>query len=420
MDTTGSNGGWRIAEAIRRCVDPDVLAAWFAARRDWRREGSPTQYSWRNEDIEGDVAERHNAETRITVEIMHRHERGFTQLGQAMKNLLRAGKLIAWGRPESALAAPVAIPASAWEYLYISNVCKSILTEATKSKVQILDVRIYPVVQAPDAIEYLAGRTFLEAFQKAVVDDPQIVVLNKRVTAVRGELASFGYDWDSYRAVWSVDHGRNLSGLGAVGYMHKFDNPTKYNRELAAKRSAAQRFAALINYLAIGELVAEGTPAGGGKAVPIPRSLWQRDRTYIDLLNGDLLEMDPQAEDHTTALSKPTFTGLMLLRPSMVDQSQSADADGHPASVARPGKAAKRVVTKIGAESACFKWLSDLMSANPTGKLHTKDEYWQQAQAKWSGKLARRGFERAWDNAVQATNAVGWSASGRPPKSPQA
>lgn len=420
MDTTRSNSGWRIAEAIRRCVDPDLLSAWFSVHREWRDEGSPvSRYFWRSEEVEGYEAQRHNAQTRVTANLNQRRKLAYARVLHYMKAHLRAEKLVAWGRRESPMAPHAVIPASAWDDLNISSVSKSKLTEATKQKVPILDVRIFPIVKSPDAVERLAGRTLSDAIRMCVTEDPQIRMRSLRVISAIDHKPLVRRH-EPARMIWPVVHDKQ-GAEEKVANLGTSDYSTKYNRLMwSTNLLMNRRLEALIGYLASGALAAEGIPMNSASAVPISRSIWRGSQTFVDLRKGDLLEMDPQAEDHSTALSKPIFTGLMLLRPSRVDQPQSADANRHLVSVAKSGKAAERVVTKVTAESACLEWLSDLMRAHPTRKLHTKDEYWQQAQAKWSGKLARRGFERAWDNAVQATNAIGWSASGRPTKSSQA
>jgi len=271
----------------------------------------------------------------------------------------------------------------------------------------------------------LDGKTFVEALQACVIDDPQVAVLNKLVILARGEPAPFGNDWKSHHAVWSAEHGRNCASgggvTGAVGFLRKFENPTQYNREAVANAAVGRRFARLIDFLAAGQLVAEGVPMGGGSAVTIPRSIWRRERTYIDLLNGDLLELDPRSEDHTTALTGPTFTGLMLSKPRTPAETLSADvADSGLAAILKPCRSTERVVTKANAETACVTWLSRMMRSSPTKRLQTKGEVWPQAQAKWPGKLAFRGFDRAWGRAARVAKAPAWSAGGRPPKSPQA
>lgn len=417
LDTPGSAKGWTIAEAIRRCVDPDLLSAWFSVHREWRDEGSPRgRYSWLSEEVEGYEAQRHNAQTRVTADLIQRRRLAYARVLHYLKAHLREEKLVAWGRRESPLAPHAVIPASAWDDLNISSVSKSRLTEATKQKIPILHVRIFPIVESPDAVERLVGRKLGDAIQICFAEDPQIRMRSLRVISAIDHTPLVRRH-EPARMIWPVVRDKQgaeekVANLGAS------DNSTKYDRLMwSTNLLMNRRLEALFGYLASGALAAEGIPMNGATAVPISRSIWREPGTSVDLRNGDLLEMEPREEDHTTALSKPIFTGLMLLRPSRVDQPQFADASRHLVSVAMPGKAAERVVTKVTAESACLEWLSELMSANPTIKLHTKDEYWQQARAKWSGKLAHRGFDRAWDNAVQATNALGWSASGRPKSS---
>lgn len=335
-----------------------------------------------------------------------------------LKAHLRAEKLVAWGRRESPMVPHAVIPASAWEDLNISSVSKSKLTEATRQKTPILDVRIFPVVKSPDAVESLAGRKLSEAIQLCVAEDPQIRMRFLRAISTIDDKARVR-DHEPARMIWPVARDKEGSD-GKAADLGASDNSTKYDRLMwSTNLLMNRRLEVLFGHLASGALAAEGLPMNSASAVPISRSIWCEPRTSVNLRNGDLHETDPREGEHAMALSKPIFTGLVLSKQSTVDRLRSADAGGHPASVARAGKAAERVITKVSAESACLGWLSDLMEANPTKKLHTKDEYWQQAQTKWSGRLARRGFERAWDNAVRATNAIEWSASGRP-KSSQA
>ena len=299
------------------------------------------------------------------------------------------------------------------------NVGESTAIENTQAKTKIFDVRIFPIIEAPDAIDRINGKTFVEAFQASVVSDPQLTVLRKRALAVHAQPASLGYDWVPYRAVWPVGFGRGPC-TGGVGFMRKFDEPLKYNRKHAADGILARRFAKLIQFLSEGRLIAEGLPRGGGRSVIIPRSIWQRDRTYIDLENGDLLEINPRAEDETTMLSRPTVTGLMLLRPTADSQvAESSRIVVHPAQTPATSAGTRRIVTKTTSRDACRSWLSDLMLESPTAKPRSKGEYWQEAQKKWPEKLSERAFDRVWDDAVAATGAAKWSTGGRPRKPPQ-
>jgi hypothetical protein len=70
----------------------------------------------------------------------------------------------------------------------------------------------------------------------------------------------------------------------------------------------------------------------------------------------------------------------------------------------------------IAAETACRRWLISQMTSSPTTSP-TKRSVWIEAQQNWPA-LSRRGFERAWADALAKTDA-NWSRAGRPRKSNQ-
>jgi hypothetical protein len=45
-----------------------------------------------------------------------------------------------------------------------------------------------------------------------------------------------------------------------------------------------------------------------------------------------------------------------------------------------------------------------------------KPNYKEKALEKWRGSLSQRAFDRCWDNAIKATNAIAWSLPGAPSK----
>ena len=63
----------------------------------------------------------------------------------------------------------------------------------------------------------------------------------------------------------------------------------------------------------------------------------------------------------------------------------------------------------IDAETFCRAWLEDLMNAG--AKEKPKHEYWIEAKAKFK-RLSKRGFGRAWDQALKINPA--WGDAGRP------
>jgi hypothetical protein len=166
--------GWEVVEAIKCCADPDLLSACIAADRDWKDAGSPSRFSFLSEWLHGDDAYPHNQyQTRLR-EISARMSQTDTHLRYSLIEHLLAERIVAWGCRETPTAPPIAIPGPAWKYIYISSARNCIATEKTRAKTQIFNLRIFPIVESPDVVDRLNDKTFVEAFQMCLVDDPQL------------------------------------------------------------------------------------------------------------------------------------------------------------------------------------------------------------------------------------------------------
>lgn len=62
----------------------------------------------------------------------------------------------------------------------------------------------------------------------------------------------------------------------------------------------------------------------------------------------------------------------------------------------------------INAEKKCQSWLTDLMESGP--KEDSKDHYREMAKSKF--KTGTKAFDRAWREAIKATDAKGWNRPG--------
>lgn len=129
---------------MRRCADPGLLSQWFADHRAWKARGRRTSFMYRNEDIEGYEAVRHNDVERALHRLLDRNKQSYARLKYSLIKRLIKGSVTAWGRRESPVSPPIPIPAVAWEYLVITDVRKSIVRESDLAKTKIYDVRIFP------------------------------------------------------------------------------------------------------------------------------------------------------------------------------------------------------------------------------------------------------------------------------------
>src|SRR5690606_22816727 len=146
----------------------------------------------------------------------------------------------------------------------------------------------FPVLESPDAIDLLDGKTFVEACNSFVFDDPQLLARRKRAEAVGGKPARFGFFRPPFRSIWPVTYGRDRTWDNPIGLLSRHDKPFRPMR--LADLPLERRFSHLIEYLADGAIVAVGL-SQCGSPMEVPRSIWCRGPTFIDLENGDLYEM---------------------------------------------------------------------------------------------------------------------------------
>jgi hypothetical protein len=191
----------------------------------------------------------------------------------------------------------------------------------------------------------------------------------------------------------------------------------------ASDRVLRKRYGTLIGYLRSGKLVAQGLSKDGAQAT-IAHSVWQRDRTHLDLYNGDLVEYDPDGrksleESYRTiclglTLSKPNLPAPALhVKPISRDTTLSSTIEGAPS----PRGLAKgsQPALRMAAEQACAKWLIAMMKDSPTKRLFTTPELWVQAKRKWP-HLTERDYHSARKMAIHETCATAWGAGGAPGK----
>src|SRR5438034_10424231 len=92
--------GWKLREAVRRTVDPDVLADYMAATRD-RLRGSPRALEYFSQELNGAGAD---PALRQIPDLASRQRRSASDLENMFRQYLTSGRLIAWGRRESPVA----------------------------------------------------------------------------------------------------------------------------------------------------------------------------------------------------------------------------------------------------------------------------------------------------------------------------
>jgi hypothetical protein len=283
--------------------------------------------------------------------------------------------------------------------------------------VELFNVRVFPVLNAPNASVYLHGLSLAEAFRRYVLNDPEIVTLAKRLaqtgkgySAVFVEGQSPGILVDYH---WSLD-----STAAALAY--RFVEPlVSFVGDADPEPSAmitkvsevlAWRLGGLRYVLETGAISATGTFVQTGIEVPIGRLQWGRGDLSIDVRSGDLCE----GQEHRAV---PKWTGLSLRLPEAPQPANQVSSGSIRQIADVTPKVGEQIQTKEKFFFACIGWLERMMS-NPEIAPRSRDDLWAEAQLKWPGKLSERAFIKARDIAIANKRASAWKAPGRRPKSP--
>lgn len=373
MDASSDATGWTIAEAIERTFDPDQSV-----------------------DQEGAKVTGQNI---------------------AMWRSLEDGKLVVMGSFENPTAPPVPIDPQIFQSLNGPGPASSAWEGQSGSGIEIFNVRIFPVLRAPNAANYLNGLSLADAFRRYVLDDPEVVALGKRVVKTTkrhahvfrdgmfpGPLAEFH---------WPLDATAESLEFSFVPESTSVDHwpPTPSAMISAVSAALADRIQGLRNVLASGSICGFGAFAQTGVEGLIGRLQWRRPGISIDVSRGDLCEV----QDHRAV---PKWTGVSLRLPDAPLPPNQPHNGTAPKAAEIPRQAKAQVQTKENCRLECVAWLTEIMSASREYRTQSKKKLWAEAEQKWPTKFGWRAFETAWADAVIKAKAPAWSAAGRPRKSP--
>jgi hypothetical protein len=318
----------------------------------------------------------------------------------ALRDLLEQGRLIAWGRRGSATGNDRSIPPSAWRLLRFRDLHLSIVSEHGGGKARmIFDVRLYPVLEAPDAVEHVTGMTFADACQALVLADPEVAVAAERAADAGGK--PLAHTSSAGRMILPIGHDPATAAKSRA----RETTAARLIREADAILRA--RFDRLIRLLAEGDVAADGVGKSDGELSSIPRVYWLDRRIRVDLATGDLL----REIRRTSFALRAVFTRVSLRAPS--EQTRLADSNDNQ-KAGRPPRWPREDSRHASMDEfdACYLMLCEAMRKNPEQPTKRKDEWWRVARKKWR-QLSYRKFQLGWAQAVVETRAFGWSRPGR-------
>jgi hypothetical protein len=292
--------GWTLVEAIERTVDRSVVQEWERAEKEQRQFGKPGGgliSAGLSADPEAIAAAARYRECRDKkADASRRLLMARKKVEAELVQHLKEHKLLATGRKGSPVADPTILPPSAWDCLSVSDYRRSILIEQTRAKQQIFDVRLYPLVHAPEVATHLAGLSLSETFRKCVLDDPEIGILAQTVIREEGYAAVFQngqYPGPFVAFHWPLDvNAKQLASQFVRQIVIALDAPLRKPSDRIERVSQvlADRWLALVGLLVGGQLAAHGEFAATGAANLIDRFQWTRKGLSVEILNGDLCE----------------------------------------------------------------------------------------------------------------------------------
>jgi hypothetical protein len=354
---------WTVAEAVRWTVDPAVLWRCIAARKNGRKAGAQLRPPRKSTDVKDENAPHSESNSQVQRNVLDEMRSSALEVENALHLHLKSGRLVALGRCGNPDGQVKPVEPSAWDYLKFESLRQSVVSEGPPAQMLIFDVQLYVALDAPDAVGYLAGKTMVEALREFVFGDPQALTLRERAKAKAGRPMEPGFRRGLLSTFWPLYCG----GPTWERFLFFWENtrdPVARRLEHQANIVLGRRFAKLVEHLSAGHLVAEGIDRSGRSAVAIPRSLWVHERMHIDVVNGDLVELLPDAESPKDEWST-MFTGLVLRKadvPASVFHGKPKTHDVVRLHTTAPQTTALRkgimgAEAQAAARSACSEWL---------------------------------------------------------------
>jgi hypothetical protein len=437
--------GCALAEARERTVDRVVFRMWRSGIQHYKSLGASTSWT-RGDSIDAIRDARHRR-------MQHQQvlEEQENYMNAEFRRHLTSTSLIAYGRPGNLAAEPQLIAPDIWSALSKVLWDDSAAGERRRGGVVYLAVRVFPVLLAPNRLEFLDGLIVQEAFKKYVINDPEVVAFGRRAIAANRQLEQVfvqgacythgGFEWPlahDDRSVPGTVHSdpKRSHVIGVFSERHRAD-------VMEAIQALAARYRMFLGLLRRGELTGHGIPAVPGHPPGIPRAIWSHDDYYFKADSGDIMEANPECEDpprdfllkrwsdvelRRAQQAVVSTTGARISGPEL--QQPNSDVfhvkptshdELRPDTKRKPTRGRKSIEkakTSRAAEIACTRWLAEIMSASRHERTRSNDDLWRESQQHWPRMLSKRAFERAKAAAISRTGATAWAAAGAPKKSP--
>lgn len=278
---------------------------------------------------------------------------------------LKASRLIGVGRTKGSQQQVIA--PSFWVALTGVDLKASTATQVDGLRLE--DVCIFPALGAPNGIALLDGLSFAEAFQKHVLEDPEVKALSREAIRLCPEYARTfhdGYCYPNGMKEWPL----GTFGLIESGYEEGSNNPIGWLAPpeppavAFAVRALNHRYFLLIRLLRDRHLSGLALSTASGQQETILHSFWSHQDFFIDARTGDIYQENVDCVEPPFDLTIKRWSGTVLRRVSptiakvtepVLQPSRAARPSLHNGKKARVGAKRQRVEEAMSAAGIDWK-----------------------------------------------------------------
>jgi hypothetical protein len=282
----------------------------------------------------------------------------------------------------------------------------------------VFDLRIFPVLEAPNLASYLGHLPLKDAFNRFVIGDPEVQLTAELAIVDWPELRSLYRDVDrSTYWLWPLDPDE-VTDIGEFDPIQPYITGRVHTP--ATDRAQAllrKRYKAMINALQTGLLLAVGDPVRSSDKQEILTTIWGGPGYYFDRRTGDLLQDRDWGDQpfETTPMSdgrenyQLRWRAVLLRSPPVHNSSQTG----------KPSKSTQQKNKFEERYEGCLDFLCRLMRATPHLRPKRKQLIFRDAKVACGENLGWDIFCAAWEAAKRAVPdaADAWSRAGAPKKS---
>lgn len=292
-------------------------------------------------------------------------------LQQSFLQMLGAGALVAYARRRASQDDGKWIERSIWQKSPQLDWEHSVIKGDGRALMELIDVRVFPVLLAPDCVEIVSGRALKEVMREFVLQDPEVAALAAAAIRLAPDFKKVFIQGNAYVQgwrEWPLGSGRTIGG--AVHPDPKKRLPFEARNAdpieaVVAAEALTHRYRALTELLRGGVLEARGVSVAQGGTEVLLRSIWWHREFYLDV-DGDIFQFN---HDEGASLLR-RWIAVELRAPPAAARQLEANRDGLMPSVRprhdalREPEPRRRSTKRLAVEKALTKHQIDLSDPN--------------------------------------------------------